>query len=266
METVNRSQGQKKRVGNPVFEPSMLCSRDPLSDIIHRVSHEIGNPLTAIISLATIIERYTEGANDGDLASCRNKLLSYAGSIIEEGWRVNLISQRLVLLFSHKSGSSLSCDLQTAVIRTVNKLKNHKKYKIFDVQINILPSTSVYVDSPQFEALLNEVFENAYQSLHYNVQQGVPDPVLCQTIEVSARREGNFTELTVSNIRTRPCPFELTTLFEPFVTEYAEKRHLGLGLTVALAIATRFGGSLRVEEESNGDEYRFSTLITLPSS
>ena len=65
------------RVGKGKFFSPSIRQGELLSDLIHKIGHEIGNPLTSIISLASIIERFggpTAGAGQTTLEP--EKLLS----------------------------------------------------------------------------------------------------------------------------------------------------------------------------------------------
>ena len=54
------------RVGKPKFTKSDFRTPDKLSGFVHKIGHEVGNPLTSIISLASILHRIEVGGSDSE--------------------------------------------------------------------------------------------------------------------------------------------------------------------------------------------------------
>lgn len=123
---------------------------------------------------------------------------------------------------------------------------------------------------------MSELIANAFHALSYEespseadsseLQKDTNDDEQQMPISVQVKSEGDYTTLSVDNVCCRPCPFELSSLFEPLITAYAEHKHVGLGLCVAAAIVERANGIIEIEETPVAGGYRFVTRVILPNS
>jgi nitrogen-specific signal transduction histidine kinase/CheY-like chemotaxis protein len=264
------------RSGRPLFSLDHLRDKEVLSRLIHKIGHEIGNPLTSIISLATIIERFAPlvvaGANsEGGIETA--KVSSYATSIIDESWRISNITEKLVLLLSQKPGGPSICDVGKCTQKALNKIKSRKKTDTSRVHLRLHGSEPpmVFIDPDQFIALVTELLDNAFQAIEYseegrveaepeNTESLPADPEI--TLEASS--VGNSTILAVHSLSKEPCSLELSTLFEPLITAYTDKKHIGIGLAMAYSIAQRADGEIEVRETKVNGCYQFTAQVRLP--
>lgn len=253
------------RIGVPAFSCASLRQGEALTNIIHKFGHEIGNPLTAIISFATVLERPQAADADSDAS---NKARSYARMILDESWRITGLSERLVLLLSGRAPVATNCDIEAETRRTLDKITRQKEFAAIDLRLHrpASPITAL-LDTEQYRVLVGELVRNAFQAVNRSSEKRggamAEDP---EHNTVSVRIEPGPTQLHLSviNYCATPCPFSLNELFEPFITENKEAKFLGIGLTVAWAIVERMGGSLAVEEEEVESAYRFSTKAMVP--
>lgn len=253
---------QSERVGEPAFRITDLRNPELLSNMIHKAGHDIGNPLTAIISLATILDRFpSQTGNSVDT----EKLSSCARSIVSEAWKITQLTDRLVLLYSARPGNAVPCTLERFINRALERLKTRRG--ISNIKVLFSPSLSApacVIDPEQFISLIAEILLNANQAVLENSAQNAQAKE-CR-VYVNQSSESEWVHFTFSNDINRPCPFELQALFEPFVSEYTERKQLGIGLTTVLAIVERFSGRVHLKEHSHGDGYRFSVVISLPNA
>lgn len=243
--------------GRPLFAAGDLREEKFLSEMLHKIGHEMGNPLTSIISLASIIQ-----SAGGSLSE--DRLQSYASSINKEAWRISGLNEKLVLLFSTRISDNPICDIEEASRKITQKLLAKGEYKRCDIELRFssAPMNS-RIDSEPFLWLAGAMIENALQACVREAASTNP-PEYCDLVEISGCAFKDSIELDVSNFRSHPCSLELSRLFEPFVVESAEHKTTGLGLTVAAAVVQRFGGTLELSEEplSNGG-YRFKVSLKL---
>ncbi|MFN8390659.1 MAG: ATP-binding protein [Bdellovibrionota bacterium] len=248
------------RTGSPQFAPEQVRSGETLSNLIHKIGHEIGNPLTAIISLATIVERFNDESAAKDLTGTLNKITSYSASIIDEAWKISALNERLVMLLSQKPGNCSPCNVGETIQRAVKKMRSRGRAPDFDVlvsQIGEVPATA-FIDSEQLNILLQELFQNAITAA------GNRDDDQPLRILVKGGKESTYIALMSDSSQRHP--LELSTLFDPFVTTWSEKKRLGLGLTVSWAIVSRFGGTMQLIEQPQQSGYSFTVAITLPAA
>jgi len=250
----------KTRIGIP--KQSGRLSDDELSVLIHKVGHEIGNPLTAIISLATIIERFSRECPPTE--SDANKSANYAGSIIEEAWKIGALNERLVMLLSQKSANSGPTDLRRLLDKVIQKRQMRMRIPKEGVVVSVLGETPIVAlaDAEHISVLVGELLQNAHNALAYDF----PDDGTSRPTTVMLRNEGKSCVLTITNDAAHPFPGELASIFDLFQTTYAERKHLGIGLSMCQAIASRYDGTLRAIEQPRREIYSFTLELSLPQA
>lgn len=253
----------KTRFGIPRFEPAAVIHPAVLSSLIHKIGHDIGNPLTAIISLATIIERFSCDAG-GDLEAAFKKAAGYSASIIDEAWKISALSEKMVMLLSEKPGNVSPCRMESVLTKVIQKAKTRGRRPRPEVKVMNLAGEldSVLADSEQLGILFGELIGNAQNALAYEFG----DAALDLPVTVTIRGEGDRCFMTCSNDTKSAFPGELDAVFDLFQTNYTMQKHLGIGLTMCTAIARRFGGSLRAIEQPRPDGYTFTIEVAMPRS
>src|SRR5262245_24972844 len=103
------------RVGKVKLNFTDIRAEELLSHLIHKLGHEIGNPLTSIISLGTILERFSISAPGRGETLPPEKIASYASSIIDEAWRISSLTEKLVLTLSNRRGNPVASDLGKSI-------------------------------------------------------------------------------------------------------------------------------------------------------
>lgn len=247
------------RSGIPQYDPANILSKQELSTLIHKIGHEIGNPLTAIISLASIIERFAADINTN--ADFAGKISSYSSSIINESWRINQHSEKLVMLLSQKIGNLYLLNI-TDVINQAHKkfqLRNKNKNLAIHTIANTQDTPHAFVDNDQFVILLSELFFNACSYQAYENQSEETE------INIEIESDDKFSKIFIYNKIKEALPFELEKLFEPYITKYADKKHLGIGLTMCLNIVKKFKGNITISEMEKNKELFFCIELSLPN-
>ena len=268
-ETPEKNAAANLRTGSPKFTCDILRQGEPLSNLIHKIGHEIGNPLTAIISVASVMQRFTQSGDSSlkeqELSSQR--VGSYCGSILDEGWRINSLNERLVLILSAKAGNPEAVDVVEALKKSFNRIKSRFRQKFRGIDISIAaPEVPVYalVDAEQFQVVLIELLKNAYQGLTNNSEISESDELSLEPIKCTVQVVAGEAEIAIASTNSQPCPIELSELFEPFTNGYPMSKNLGLGLTVSLAVIERFQGSIQLQEFADSQGHTFRTIVRLP--
>jgi len=241
---------------------SAVYTTAALSNLVHKIGHEIGNPLTAIISLATIIERFSGDSPNADIESAFKKTAGYSTSIIEEAWKISALSEKLVMLLSEKPGNVSPCRMEAVLTKVLQKSKSRGRKMRSEVRVTNLAGEKddVRADSEQLGILIGELVGNAQNALFYEFGESASE----RPVTVVIRSEGDQCILTCSNDSAQAQPGELDSLFELFSTNYSAHKHLGIGLTMCTAITRRFGGSLRIIEQPRQNGFSFTVEMGLP--
>jgi nitrogen-specific signal transduction histidine kinase len=256
--------------GTPMCSVQDLKTNANLSDLFHKIGHEIGNPLTSIISFASIMERSTALGSEQNTATV--KFADYAKSISAEAWKVSLLSERIVALMSERSGNPSVCNLTDVAHRAMSKLASRFNIKDIDFEINsVFEDSTSFIDREQAVALFLELMLNAALAIKEireldNFEQLLEQDPSFDTIAISIKKSDLFTSFIISNKISKPHVAELCELFHPFMSTFHENRGLGLGLTVAQAIVERFGGKIELQERTLDGISTFSVLVMLPTS
>lgn len=247
------------RKARATFQGSAAELSPLLPQLSHKMGHEIGNPLTSIISLATIVERFADGATE--------KNQQYARSIISEAWKISTIVEKVVLLFSDRDGSPGECPLDSVLQRALAKLKSRGAVILDDIVLRIEDEAppAAYCDQDQLCTAIIELITNAADADAAGRQEpesafGEGEPVVIRIYTV-----GEASCIEVSNTISAAVPMELAELFEPLATTSATQKSLGIGLSMVAKVAQRFSGVLEVEEAQRGETLLFVARLVLPA-
>lgn len=254
----------KTRFGSPTFDPVTVLTGETLSNLIHKIGHEIGNPLTAIISLGTIIERFSRESPSADVESTFKKTSGYAGSIIDEAWKISALSERLVMLLSQKPGNVGPCNLGEALAKSLQKQRLRNRGRTPNVLVSTLGDKPciALIDSEQLAVFFGEIFLNAQNAIGYEL--GGDDAN--HPVTALLRTEGDRVLFALTNDTPEPRSGDLDSLFDLCTTTYGDRKHLGIGLTMCWTIISRFGGTMRLIEQSRQSGYSFTVEVSLPAA
>ena len=214
-----------------------------LSHFIHKTGHEIGNPLTSIISIASILER---------LAGNDEKLSDYVRTISLEAWRVFYNMQAVVQILSQKNETARSCDLEQAVRESMLELSKKEEFEALRLRISSFSSAlSAFICPAQLRFAICELLKNADQAMRrYPKDQKEPDGI----IRVEISEQGKFAKISVHSVSAKRIDCAaLSDLAQAYVKGERSVSQPGLGLTVCAAIMNRFSGKLQLEEKDLGD-------------
>lgn len=266
----------------PVAGPcpfSVWRQAESLSEMIHRAGHDIGNPLTAIISLASILDFSSapQSGSNSPIGLGREKLNDYALSIGAESWKVSHLVERLVMMYSSRIGNPHSYSVGEMAERVLQRLRSRQKIEDFEIESDffLAPTASkVQADGDQLFLLLSEIFLNAY---HFQPQpEGEDEP---KVIHCALTQDDNMVVLRFENPLAYPYEEEPIELLHPLrcgtpklpavegsnlPNRPSKVIRTGIGLSAVWAIATRNGGSVAVGQKQAGDGWRFVIEVSLP--
>lgn len=224
---------------SPNFKIEDLKKPDQISELIHRIAHEIGNPLTAIIAISSLLPYEKE----------EERIAGHSKSISQEAWKINALNEKLVILLSDKSGNPEPCNVTQCFNDAAAKLKS--RYNVIDLNLRINAQSEdleVLADEEQFVILLMELLLNAHLYSSNSV------------INCTISKEES-TLISISNICEQKSEIDLKDAFRPLVSGQKTENRLGLGLTLAYAIAKRFNGEISISEEEAPNGVLFSAKL-----
>jgi signal transduction histidine kinase len=247
------------KVGNPDFTVADLRSGEALSELIHKIGHDIGNPLTAIISVCTLMQTIMEA--DG------KKAAEYCNMLVGEAWKISGINERLVGLISVRSPYLVSCDVENNFINVLNRLQSRNKNKFEKLELIInktISNQQVLADNQQLNLLATELLTNCADAFAKDCKLNNNSE---SKVYLDIFEDGNFICVAVNSTTHFSCELDLKELFKPFVTVgFPEEKKLGLGLTTVLAVVERLNGNVEIQEITNNEERKFKVIVKLPKA
>ncbi len=197
------------------------------------MAHELGNPLNNISLMAqTYLSVY-------DMLGDEEKK-NFMGDVYNQTERIRKIVENLLDFSRQKKQELQEWDLKEIVRRSLSLVTNHLKLAKVKQQVDIpddLPQ--VYVDAPQIEQVLINLFINAIQAMPEGgdlLVKGSYDP------------KGDNLILEVRDTGIGIQKDILPNIFDPFFTTKSTKG-TGLGLSVSYGIIRQHHGDISVESE-----------------
>jgi len=215
---------------------------ETLSNICHQLSHDIGNPMTAIISYSSILEQ-SEHFNIS-----HEKVSSYAKNISRETWRISKLMEKFLLLTSRKLVCSPfpASELEKKVLSRYNS-----RYELENLEISFTgfdPKILIPADIDQCSIILCEIGANAINAekiLNNNQPVNLPISLAITSDSIIMEARNLSPEHKT----------DLADLFKPGVKEFSsEKDTLGIGLSAIASAMKRWCGYLEIEEIANSNE------------
>jgi signal transduction histidine kinase len=215
-------------------ELRVASRRNTMSELVASLSHEINQPLGAILSnLGGLARLLTQGNPEPTIAR------EAVNSAIEDTKRTAEIVRRIRFMFKrhveHKSAIGIGSLIDEVMKLTAGEATVRK----ISVQTQVSPSAQrVLGDRIQLQQCVMNLLMNAFDAIAEakSDQRGV-------TIKVAPEKTG-WVGISVSDSGSGIDPTIATRLFEPFVTTKSEG--MGLGLLVTRSIVESHGGRIWV--------------------
>ncbi len=209
---------------------------EELSKLIHRVGHDIGNPLTSIISLSSIIERFSE------LDSLEpDKLISYSKTINKEAWKINRLSECLVNMLSDRKANIQKINLEQIIDKAVSKANSYfSNIDNLEFDIEVPANFEVNTERDQLVIALREIIRNHIQACLEDERE---------IIKIEVLNENDNTIIKVSS--ETKLELEIKDLFKVGTSGFKKVSNTGVGLYTVACILNRLGGYCELESNEN---------------
>ncbi len=213
-------------------ELRVATRRNLMSELVASLSHEINQPLGAILSnLGGVARLLTQGNPQPAMA------LEAVNSAIEDTKRTAEIVRRIRSMFKKDAEHKTAIDIGALVGEVVKLTAGEAAIRSVSVQVQASPSVRrVTGDGIQLQQCILNLIMNAFDAI--TEAKSGPRGV---TIKVAPEKTG-WAAISVSDNGAGIDPAVATRLFEPFVTTKSEG--MGLGLLVTRSIVESHGGRI----------------------
>ncbi len=224
------------------------------SEFLANMSHELTTPLNSIIGFSQVLQ-------DGIYGGLNEKQKEYVSYILKSGNRLlELINDMLELasIEAGKAGLSLSRFLLKDVIKSSMTVFHEESLRHnIKLSLEIRPDADIEIEADPSK--ISQVMFN----LINNAMKFTPDG---GWVAVSAGRNGDFVEVSVSDTGIGIKPEDMPRLFNEFTQlepPYAKRYDgIGLGLILAKSLVEIHRGEIRAESEfGKGSRFIFRLPI-----
>jgi signal transduction histidine kinase len=213
-------------------ELRVASRRNVMSELIASLSHEINQPLGAILSNLGGVARLLSQGNPQPATA-----LEAVNSAIEDTKRTGEIVRRIRSMFKKDTDHKTVIDIRALVGEVVKLTAGEAAIRSVSVQVQASPSVRrVTGDGIQLQQCMLNLIMNAFDAIA--AAKSEPRGV---TIKVAPEKTG-WAAISVSDNGAGIDPAVATRLFEPFVTTKSEG--MGLGLLVTRSIVESHGGKI----------------------
>jgi two-component system C4-dicarboxylate transport sensor histidine kinase DctB len=205
------------------------------------ISHEIGQPLTALRALS-------ENARLLLARGLTNDVAENLASISDVAERMGRINAQLKSFARKAPGEHSRVNVANAIANACLLLQARLKGEDVHVQVEASDALMAHCDAIRLEQVLVNLMVNAIDAM-----SGQAD----KRLVVAARATGERIVVRVTD-NGPGIPASLRErLFEPFFTTKPVGEGLGLGLVISANIVMEFGGALRAVEAQQGAAFEF---------
>lgn len=233
-------------------------SNELLSQITHQLSHDIGNPLTSIITYGSIIEQSVK------LNIPPEKLSDYAKSMLSETWKISVLMEKFTLLVSKKK-TNVTSTLNDISSKILSRYASRYGLGEFDIELEGFDtSLEIACESEQLCAALSEILVNAANEYRYLISKGTDLDLL---LLLRAEPFNNSDILFICENQSEIHEEGLEKLFTPGYSSHAHsKKNVGIGLPAISNSAIRWGGSFSISQKRDISHASFKAILRVPTA
>jgi signal transduction histidine kinase len=221
-----------------------------LGELAASIAHEVGQPLTAIVTNGSFVLRKLGGASTD-----QEDLRGAAQAIVADGKRASSVIARIRALLKKQDTVMVEVDINDAIQEVVSLLSNESS------RHRILMSTELEAGLPrvrgdrvQLQQVMVNLIMNAVDATR--AISGGPREIVVRSAE-----EDGWLVVSVEDTGAGLNPEQLDRIFEPFFT--TKDQGIGMGLSISRSIVEGHSGKLCASSrEPRGARFEF----TLPVS
>lgn len=216
-----------KQLEQQVIQSERLVA---MGQMIAGVTHELNNPLTAILGMTDLLQERA-------LDDLMRRQLSIAH---QQARRAADIVQNL-LLFARPPAPKKAALSMNDILRRTLQLEEHS-FRKYGIHVEFLPDSSlpaVMGDASQLVQVFLNLLTNAVQATRETRESG--------SIRVRLGRKDDQVWVSVTDHGPGIRPDVLPRVFDPFFTTKRPGKGTGLGLSISMAIVKEHGGSIEAK-------------------
>jgi signal transduction histidine kinase len=220
---------------------------DRLAELTAEVAHEMGNPLTSVITTLQVLDN---GLNTWDI----KKMKEYVQRSIHELDRLSIYLNKM-RKFSAVSDhiQNTMVNLKSVIERAIVKSKARNSYVHIALSLEISEDIMIFVDEEAFNRILCTLFSNSLNNLSHS-ERG--------KIRIHVEELNDFFIKLIFKDNGPPLPAEVKRkIFLPFYSSLKSSK--APDLAVLLKLMTRMGGKMAAESPEEGWGSKFVLYIPL---
>jgi two-component system NtrC family sensor kinase len=243
---VQEKTEELKKIQANIILMEKIASLGKLSAV---VAHEINNPLSGILTYATLclkIIKNPASFSQGD------SVIQYLSVIRDEAKRCGEIVKNLLIFAKKDFGKWGDESLHKIIQNSIALVKHNMEIKELELVRELAEGNdTLYCDASGIQHVIVALFMNAIEAMSKGGK------LMIKTNFVDSRNE---VQITISDTGSGIPPDILPNIFEPF---FSTKESTGLGLAVVYRIIQQHQGKIEVKSELNQGT---TFTITLPKS
>lgn len=213
-----------------------------LGRISSGLAHEIGNPLSSILSISQILlsRNLTEEK--------RNEFLA---KINKEALRIDRLIKEFLYFSKHEKSNFTEVDVNQVIEGAIKAIPENRKQGNIQVYKNLSPNLPYILgDKNKLEIAFANIILNSFQALNEN-----------GTIYIKTYKQKAFISVSIKDTGSGIPKEEIEKIFDPFYTTKQVGQGFGLGLFICQQIIEAHQGIIKVTSETgNGTEF----IVQLP--
>lgn len=192
------------------------------------LAHEIGNPLSSIISSTEILKKYELNTIERE---------GYYNQILNDSYKIDSLIKEFLDFRKHKAEMKTKGNINVIILDAIGDLSSfltNKDIKIHTDLAKDLPD--LIVDESRIKMVFTNLIKNAYQSIE---DEGF---VQIRTLNIE-----NGIRIRIRDSGKGISPEDMESIFSPFFTTKDVGEGFGLGLFITMQIIHAHNGKLKVE-------------------
>ncbi|HVX97848.1 MAG TPA: ATP-binding protein, partial [Polyangia bacterium] len=218
------------------------------------LSHELRNPLAAIVSAIGVLKAHGTTNGDGRLVDVLDRQTTQMAHLLDELLEASRVIENKIVLKKEL------VDLNDVARDAVDAVRPHVDARRLELRVDLAPGALVVDGDP---ARLQQVLVN----LLTNAAKYTPP---CGHVIVTTRRESGLAVISVTDDGAGIAPDLLESIFELFVqsrrTLDRAEGGLGLGLSLVRSLVAMHGGKVAATSEGEGRGSTFTVTLPIDSA
>ncbi|WP_176461702.1 sensor histidine kinase [Anaeromicrobium sediminis] len=203
------------------------------------IAHEIGNPLSSIISSTQILKKYELSEEEKT---------DYYDKILNDSKKIDLLIKEFLDFRKYKDEAKIKVNINDIICESIDNIsdnkKNHKVELIMDLSKSL---PHIIADKSRISMAFTNIIQNAYQSIHDKGFIHIRTLKFEDGIRIRIRDSGH-------GIKEE----DMKKIFDPFFTTKDVGKGFGLGLFICMQIIHSHNGTISVHSN-----YGEGTIFTI---